>query len=100
MVKGTSRRVVIVRSPKPEVFDEAIFILRDGAGARGVTADDLLCEALRTAEEYAFAEGFKKVGGCPAHLAAQQDEKACAEHQPSKSGQPNRFPVLLFSHAI
>ena len=40
------------------------------------------------------------VGGCPAHLAAQQDEKACAEHQPSKSGQPNRFPVLLFSHAI
>ncbi len=58
MVKGTSRRVVIVRSPKPEVFDEAIFILRDGAGARGVTADDLLCEALRTAEEYAFAEGF------------------------------------------
>ena len=48
MVKGTSRRVVIFRLPKPEVFDEAIFILRDGAGARGVTADDLLCEALRT----------------------------------------------------
>lgn len=60
MVKGTSRRVVIVRSPKPEVFDEAIFILRDGAGGRGVTADDLLSEALRTAEEYAFSEGHKK----------------------------------------
>ena len=29
MIKGISRRVVVVKSPDPEIFDEAIFIVRD-----------------------------------------------------------------------
>ena len=29
MVKGISRRVIVVESPDPRVFDQAIFILRN-----------------------------------------------------------------------
>ena len=35
MVKGISRRVVVVKSPDPEIFDEAIFIVRDEYLNRG-----------------------------------------------------------------
>ncbi|MFR6393801.1 MAG: hypothetical protein ACLUNQ_00590 [Oscillospiraceae bacterium] len=37
MVKGISRRVIVVESPDPRVFDQAIFILRNdvlGGGRR------------------------------------------------------------------
>ena len=45
MVKGISRQVIVVRSPDPEMFEQAIFILRDGQ--RGVTDEALLKEANR-----------------------------------------------------
>lgn len=48
MVKGISRQVIVVHSPDPKLFDQAIFILKDGAlGAEGVTEDSLLQEAKR-----------------------------------------------------
>ena len=31
MVKGVSRRIVVVRAPEQNIFEEAIFILRDDA---------------------------------------------------------------------
>ena len=31
MVKGTTRQVVLVKSPDPQLFEQAIFILRENA---------------------------------------------------------------------
>ena len=43
MVKGVSRQVIVVQSPDPKLFEQAIFILRDDV--QGVTDDMLLKEA-------------------------------------------------------
>lgn len=46
MVKGVSRQVIMVRSPDPALFEQAIFILKDDAiGKGGVTDEALLKEA-------------------------------------------------------
>ncbi len=38
MVKGISRRVVVVDSPDQRFFEQAIFIVRNDAAGEGVTA--------------------------------------------------------------
>lgn len=43
MVKGISRQVILVHAPEPELFEQAIFILKDNASA--VTDEMLLKEA-------------------------------------------------------
>ena len=46
MVKGISRQVIVVHSPDPKLFEQAIFILKDGAiGQEGVTDEALMKEA-------------------------------------------------------
>lgn len=46
MVKGISRQVIVVHSPDPKLFEQAIFILKDDAvGQEGVTDEALLREA-------------------------------------------------------
>ena len=45
MVKGISRQVIVVHSPDPQMFEQAIFILKDGQ--QGVSDDALLKEAKR-----------------------------------------------------
>ena len=45
MVKGISRQVIMVHSPDPKLFEQAIFILKDEAVAQGVTEELLLKEA-------------------------------------------------------
>ena len=46
MVKGISRQVIVVDSPDPKLFEQAIFILKDDAvGRDGVTEELLLKEA-------------------------------------------------------
>ena len=45
MVKGISRQVIVVHSPDPKLFEQAIFILKDGAVGDGVTDEALLKEA-------------------------------------------------------
>lgn len=50
MVKGVNRRIILVSSPEPELFDQAIFILREGAAGSG--SRELLREAQRIAAEY------------------------------------------------
>lgn len=52
MVKGITRRVVVIKSPDPHVFDEAIFIVKEDALHRGVTNDEILREAQDTAANY------------------------------------------------
>ena len=45
MVKGVSRQVILVHTPETEMFEQAIFILKDNADA--VTDEMLLKEAKR-----------------------------------------------------
>ena len=52
MVKGISRRVVVVDSPDQRFFELAIFIVRNDAGGEGVTARELVEEARRVARGY------------------------------------------------
>lgn len=48
MVKGISRQVIVVHSPDPKLFEQAIFILKDEAvGKAGITDEQLLKEANR-----------------------------------------------------
>ena len=48
MVKGTSRRVIVVDSPDPKLFEQAIFIVKNEAFAKeGVTSQQVLGEACR-----------------------------------------------------
>lgn len=53
MVKGTSRRVIVVDSPDPKLFEQAIFIVKNEAFTRGVTSQQVLGEACRIAQGYA-----------------------------------------------
>lgn len=50
MVKGISRRVIVVDSPDPRVFEQAIFILRGDGG--GVSQQQLVDQAVRIAKNY------------------------------------------------
>ena len=53
MVKGISRRVVVVDSPDQRFFEQAIFIVRNDAAGEGVTSRELGEEARRVARNYA-----------------------------------------------
>lgn len=51
MVKGISRQVVVVRSLDTKLFEQAIFLIRDGAMPRqGITEEDILREATEAAD--------------------------------------------------
>ena len=59
MVKGISRRVIVVESPDPRVFDQAIFILRnDVLGEDGVSSRQLVNQAVRIAKSYTRSQGL------------------------------------------
>ena len=45
MVKGISRQVIVVHSPDPKLFEQAIFILKDEAVEQGITDEALMKEA-------------------------------------------------------
>ena len=54
MVKGTSRRVIVVDSPDPNLFEQAIFIVKnDVFSQEGVTSQQVLGEACRIARSCA-----------------------------------------------
>lgn len=62
MVKGVSRRVIVVDSPDPQLFEQAIFIVRNEAFAReGVTSDQVVSEACRVAKGYMSAAAGRGV---------------------------------------
>ena len=53
MVKGITRQVILVKSPDPKLFEEAIFIVKEEALNRdGVTQEQLLRQARRAADGY------------------------------------------------
>jgi len=47
MVKGISRQVIVVQSPDPKLFEQAIFILRDEAVRQGGVSDEALLKEAR-----------------------------------------------------
>lgn len=53
MVKGVSRRVIVIRSPDKELFEEAIFIVNeDSYKEKGVTGEMIVREAQAVADRY------------------------------------------------
>ena len=62
VVKGISKRVIVVKSPDPKVFEQAIFIIReDFAGQSGISEKGVLRQARAAAEGY--LGGGKSAGG-------------------------------------
>ena len=54
MVKGLTRRVIIVDSPDPALFEQAIFIVRDGVFSReGATQEQVISQARQVARDCA-----------------------------------------------
>ncbi len=51
MVKGISRQVIVVHGPDPKLFEQAIFILKEGAVGEGVTDEMLLKQAKQAIRE-------------------------------------------------
>jgi len=69
MVKGTSRRVIVVDSPDAELFEQAIFIVRnDVLSERGVTAQMLVNEACRVARSCAKPSASGRARRLPRRL--------------------------------
>lgn len=53
VVKGTNKRIVVVKSPDPKIFEQAIFIVREDFSRRKENSGaDVLKEAERVADEY------------------------------------------------
>jgi len=53
VVKGTARRIVVVKSPDKRIFEEAIFIVREEyLSSAGVSRGELLKEAQNAAKNY------------------------------------------------
>jgi len=68
VIKGVNKRVVVVKSPDPKIFDEAIFIVRDDFFRKDPDGTQkLLREAQRAAGDYIRASGGKP-SGLPRHL--------------------------------
>ncbi|MBE6969102.1 MAG: translation initiation factor 2 [Ruminococcaceae bacterium] len=64
MVKGLSRRVIVVKAPDEKVFEQAIFIIReDFAATAGVSEKELLRQARRAANDYLGSSGCRVGGG-------------------------------------
>lgn len=59
MVKGITRRVVVVKEPAGQIFEEAIFIVREDAAGSSFSRRDVLAEARQVTENY-FSGGTKK----------------------------------------
>ena len=52
MVQGVSRQVIVVKSPDPRFFEQAIFIVKEDAFGKGASAEAVLQEAHRAADGY------------------------------------------------
>lgn len=65
MVKGSTRQVIVVKSPHQTLFEEAIFIVKEDAIHRpGVTAEVVMAQAQKAAHDYIHREDmFYSTGG-------------------------------------
>lgn len=68
LVKGISRRVIVVRSPDPRFFEQAIFLMKEDAFHNAnVSADQVVAEARQAAAAIfaATPEAERHGGNCP-----------------------------------
>ena len=53
MVKGINRQVIVVKSPEPKLFEQAIFLLREDAFSdSGTTPEQVIRQARQAADGY------------------------------------------------
>lgn len=53
MVKGLSKKVIVVKSPDPKIFEQAIFIVKDDyLLTRGIDQKELMRQANEAASSY------------------------------------------------
>ena len=52
MVKGMSRRVVVIESPEPNFFEQAIFIVKNDAFSPGISEREIVDEARSVVRNY------------------------------------------------
>ena len=62
MVKGISRQVIVVHSPDPKLFEQAIFILKEDAVGEGITDEILLKEAQQAIRDSRDADTRRNYG--------------------------------------
>lgn len=74
MVKGTSHRVIVVQSPDPRVFEQAIFILH---GDGGVSSRQAVQQAEHIARSYARSHQLPRRRRFPAALWALAGAAGC-----------------------
>jgi hypothetical protein len=71
MVKGITKRVIVIKSPDKRLFDEAIFIVRESALSGGVSGDDIIRQAQETADHYVRSHmSRRRFPRVPAPIAA------------------------------
>ena len=71
LVKGVSRRVIVIKSPDPHMFEEAIFIVKEDALHKGVTQEEIIREAQDVANNYVKKHVTKsRIPSMPAPLFA------------------------------
>lgn len=51
MVKGTQKQMVVLRTHDSRYYEEAYFVLRDGAQTRGESESSMMAEANRILDE-------------------------------------------------
>ena len=61
VVKGITRQVILVKSPDPKLFEEAIFIVKEEAmHQEGVTAEQVIRQARKAADGYLKGNRIRK----------------------------------------
>ena len=69
MVKGINRQVIVVKSPDPKLFDQAIFLLREDAfSGSGVSPEQVIRQARQAADGYLRQNTI--LGRAARHLSA------------------------------
>ena len=71
MVKGTTKRVIVVKSPDPRIFEQAIFIVREDYAGQG-GASEILRQAQKVADDY-----IRSASAQPPGLLARLPVAAC-----------------------
>ena len=94
MVKGISRRVIVVESPDPHIFEQAIFILSNDAAGGGVSSQQVVEQAVRIAR----ALRPHPRGSAPAQTAHHMDGGAAGRrcHRPAVAGAGPRLRDGIF----
>ena len=73
MVKGINRQVIVVKSPDPKLFDQAIFLLREDAFSASSSTPEQVIRQARQA-----ADGYLRKNTVVGRAAARLSPAACA----------------------